>query len=88
MAITVYTKPGCSPCKLTIGKFKTAGLDVQIVDISATPAALEYITEELGYAQAPVVVYEREGSEDHWSGLNPDKINQVIGLETAPELKP
>ncbi|GAA1359240.1 glutaredoxin family protein [Arthrobacter koreensis] len=82
MTITVYTKPGCSPCKLTIGKFKTAGLDPQVVDISVTPAALEYITEELGYAQAPVVVYERDGSEDHWSGLNPDKINQVIALET------
>lgn len=82
MTITVYTKPGCGPCKLTIGRFKNAGLDPQVVDITATPAALEYITEELGYVQAPVVVYERDGSEDHWSGLNPDKINQVIALET------
>ena len=88
MTITVYTKPGCPPCKLTIGRFTTAGLDPQVVDISVSPAALEYITEELGYAQAPVVVYEREGSEDHWSGLNPDKINQVISLETAPAIKP
>ena len=81
MTITVYTKPGCSPCKLTVRKFEAAGLVPQVVDISTVPAALEYITAELGYAQAPVVVYEKDGSEDHWSGLNPDKINQVITLE-------
>ena len=88
MAITVYTKPGCSPCKITVRKFESAGLDPQVVDISVTPAALEYITDELGYAQAPVVVYERGGSEDHWSGLNPDKINQVIALEKTPAPHP
>lgn len=37
--------------------------------------------KELGYSRAPVVVYERAGSEDHWSGLNPPKIAQVIALE-------
>ena len=81
MAITVYTKLGCSPCKLTIRKFQSAGLEPQVVDIAAVPSALEYITTELGYAQVPVVVYDKDGSEDHWSGLNPDKINQVIALE-------
>ena len=81
MTITVYTKPGCGPCKLTIRKFEAAGLTPQIVDITTSPAALEYISEELGYAQAPVVVYEKDGSEDHWSGLRPDKINELIELE-------
>ena len=27
------------------------------------------------------VVYEKDGTEDHWSGLRPDKINEVIELE-------
>ena len=83
MAITVYTKPGCSPCKLTVRRFQSAGPEPQVVDIAAVPSALEYITAELGYAQVPVVVYEKDGSEDHWSGLNPDKINQVITLEQS-----
>ena len=81
MTITVYTKPGCFGCGKTIDKFKDAGLNPQIVDITTTPPALEYISEELGYAQAPVVVYEKDGSEDHWSGLRPDKINELIELE-------
>ncbi|MFJ7751836.1 glutaredoxin family protein [Arthrobacter sp. NPDC097144] len=81
MTITVYTKPGCGPCKLTVRKFESAGLNPQIVDITTNSEALDYISDELGYAQAPVVVYEKDGSEDHWSGLQPDKINKVIELE-------
>ncbi|WP_341395906.1 glutaredoxin family protein [Arthrobacter sp. G119Y2] len=83
MTITVYTRPGCSPCKLTIRKFEAAGLTPQVVDISTAETAVDYISNELGYAQVPVVVYDKDGSEDHWSGLNPDKINQVIELEKA-----
>ncbi|WP_461171178.1 glutaredoxin family protein [Arthrobacter sp. Z1-15] len=83
MTITVYTRPGCSPCKLTIRKFEAAGLTPQVVDISTAGTAVDYISNELGYAQVPVVVYDKDGSEDHWSGLNPDKINQVIELEKA-----
>ena len=81
MRITVYTKPGCFGCRKTIEKFETAGITPQVVDVSTTPAALDYISEELGYSQAPVIVYDKDGSEDHWSGLNPTKIEQVIQLE-------
>ncbi|SDI70824.1 glutaredoxin-like protein NrdH [Arthrobacter subterraneus] len=83
MTLTIYTKPGCFPCRKTIEKFQDAGLSPQIVDVSTTPAALEYITEELGYSQAPVVMYDKDGSEDHWSGLNPTKISHVIELHTS-----
>ena len=55
-AITVYTKPGCFGCGKTIEKFQAAAIDLQIVDLTGTPAALECITEELGYSQAPVVI--------------------------------
>ncbi|MFJ6281327.1 hypothetical protein [Arthrobacter subterraneus] len=37
----------------------------------------------LGYSQAPVVVYAKDGTEDHWSGLNPTKISHVIALATS-----
>jgi glutaredoxin-like protein NrdH len=46
-------------------------------------AAFEYITEELGYSQVPVVVYDKDGTENHWSGLNPGKIEQIIAIEAA-----
>lgn len=82
MAITIYTKPaGCFQCSKTIEKFEDAGLTPKTVDITTDDAALEYITEELGYAAVPVVVYEKDGTENHWAGLNPGKIKQVIDLD-------
>ncbi|MFB0839980.1 glutaredoxin family protein [Arthrobacter sp. E44] len=83
MTVTIYIKPsGCFGCNKTKQKFVEAGLSVHEVDVTTNQAAFEYITEELGYSQVPVVVYEREGSENHWSGLNPGKIDQVIAIET------
>ena len=84
MTLTVYTKPaGCFGCTKTKQKFAEAGIDFHEVDVTTNQAAFEYITEELGYSQVPVVVYDKESSEDHWSGLNPVKIARVIGIEAA-----
>ncbi|MEG9250350.1 glutaredoxin family protein [Arthrobacter sp. Soc17.1.1.1] len=84
MTLTLYIKPeGCFGCDKTKQKFTEAGISFTTVDITTNDNALAYITEELGYTQAPVVVYEKDGSEDHWSGLNPDKIKQVIARRTA-----
>ncbi len=84
MTLTIYTKPaGCFGCTKSKQKFTDAGIAFTEVDVTTNQAAFEYITEELGYSQVPVVVYDLEGSEDHWSGLNPAKIARVIGIEAA-----
>ncbi|WP_299169113.1 glutaredoxin family protein [uncultured Arthrobacter sp.] len=84
MTLTIYIKPtGCFGCDKTKQLFTEAGVTFTAVDITTNPQALEYITEDLGYSQAPVVLYEKGGSEDHWSGLNPTKIKQVIALDAS-----
>jgi glutaredoxin-like protein NrdH len=84
MTLTIYTKPsGCFGCSKTKQKFVEAGLAFQEVDVTSNEAAFEYITEELGYSQVPVVVYDRGGTENHWSGLDPARIAQIISIETA-----
>ena len=84
MTLTIYTKPsGCFGCTKTKQMFTAAGIAFTEVDVTTNQAAFEYITEELGYSQVPVVVYDKENSEDHWSGLNPAKIAQVIEIEAA-----
>lgn len=70
---TVYTKPGCSNCDRTMEYFDSKGITYTPVDITEVPAALEYITAELGYSQAPVVVNNSD-DQDHWSGLRRDKL--------------
>ncbi|MCY0905799.1 glutaredoxin family protein [Arthrobacter sp. H14-L1] len=75
MTITLYSKPGCFGCRKTAEKFTAQGVPFREVDLTTTPAALEYVTEELGYSQAPIVVVD---DHFHWSGLRPDMIEEAI----------
>ena len=78
MTITVYTKPACTQCTATMLALDKAGLDYQVVDLTTDPGALDYVRDDLGHLQAPVVVTDTAG---HWSGYRPDRIKV---LETAP----
>lgn len=80
MTITIYTKPGCFGCRKTAEKFAAAGVETRKIDITETPSALGYITEELGYAQAPVVVVD---DDFHWSGLDTTNIERAIAAAVA-----
>ncbi|MFJ4210682.1 glutaredoxin family protein [Paenarthrobacter sp. NPDC089675] len=73
---TVYTKPQCPNCDRTKEYFDSKGITYTVVDITEVPAALEYISTELGYSQAPVVVNNTD-DQDHWSGLRRDKLVQA-----------
>lgn len=77
VTVTVYSTPVCMQCKMTYLALDKAGIDYTIVDVSQSPEAAKWITEELGYAQAPVVVVDQD-PDNHWSGFSPDKINALI----------
>lgn len=68
-AITLYSKPACVQCTMTKKALEKKGLAYTEVDLTQNPAALEYVTEDLGYSQAPVVVVDEHS---HWSGFRPD----------------
>lgn len=78
-AVTVYSKPQCVQCDATKRSLRKAGIEFTEVDVTVTPDALAYISEELGYIQAPVVVVEDGTGEDHWSGFRPDIIKRIAG---------
>lgn len=71
--LTVYSKPSCVQCNATYRALDAKGILYDIVDLTESDAALEYV-KELGYSQAPVVVVD---DQDHWSGFRPDKIERV-----------
>ncbi|KQQ20716.1 NrdH-redoxin [Rathayibacter sp. Leaf299] len=73
MALTVYSKPSCVQCTTTYRVLEKKGIEYTTVDITTNPAALAYITEELGYSAAPVVV---ASDQNHWSGFRPDLIEK------------
>ena len=76
--LTVYTTgPSCVRCNMTKSVAKKRGVDVVEVDLREHPKAWEYVTEELGYSEAPVCVVEDGTGQDHWSGFRPDQIDRV-----------
>ncbi|MEO8223132.1 MAG: glutaredoxin family protein [Specibacter sp.] len=79
LSITLYSKPGCFGCRKTAEKFTALGVPFQEVDVTTTPAALEYV-QDLGYSQAPIVVVD---DHFHWAGLRPDLIDEVAALHAA-----
>lgn len=78
-AVTVYSKPNCPQCKMTYLALSKAGITYEVVDVTEHAPALIYITEELGYSQAPVVVVNSD-LENHWSGFRPDKISGLKNI--------
>ncbi|TDE88185.1 hypothetical protein EXU48_23915 [Occultella glacieicola] len=69
------------PCKMTYRALDKAGITYRIVDVAEDAAAREYVTDELGYSQAPVVVID---DQDHWSGFRPDQISRIAQANRTP----
>ncbi len=72
--VIVYSKPSCVQCKATYRALDAKSIAYRIVDLTESEAALAYVTEELGYSQAPVVVVS---DVDHWAGFRPDHIDRI-----------
>lgn len=71
---TVYSKPGCIQCTMTYRELDKQGIIYNVVDVTETPAALEYVTGDLGYSSAPIVVID---DNNHWAGFRPDLIARI-----------
>lgn len=73
MSVTVYTKPDCPQCNATVRKLDELHIGYELVDLTADENALAYVRDDLGHAQAPVVV----ANADHWGGYRPDRLKAL-----------
>lgn len=80
--LTVYSKPNCPQCRMTYIALDRRGVPYDVVDVTENDAALAYISEELGYSAAPVVVID---DHEHWSGFRPDLIGAIALDEAAAD---
>ncbi len=78
MSIIIYSKPACVQCTATYRALDRAGLDYDVIDLSADERALADVLA-LGHQQAPVVV----AGDEHWSGCRPDRIKALAGRVAA-----
>lgn len=75
--VTVYTTgPQCMQCRLTTSLLEKLKIPFSVMNLRENDEALEYVTEELGYSQAPIVCVDGE-PEHHWSGFQDDQIKRL-----------
>lgn len=72
--VVVYSQPCCMQCRMTYRALEGKGVPYRVVDLSENDEALAYVSGELGYSMAPVVVVS---DSDHWAGFRPDEIERV-----------
>ncbi|WP_313362451.1 glutaredoxin family protein [Kocuria sp.] len=72
-SVTVYSTPDCVQCAATKRELDKQGVTYTEVDLSTDTQAHTYVTETLGYQQAPVV----EVAGRHWYGYRPDLIKSI-----------
>lgn len=79
LTVTVYsTGPSCMRCTMTKKELDKAGVPFVEVDVRENPNARAYISEDLGYSEAPVCVVEDGTGQDHWSGFRLDCIRRIV----------
>lgn len=83
MQVTVYTTPSCAQCDMTKKTLTRGGVNYTVVDLSTDEKALDYVTKELGYSAAPVVV----AGEQHWSGFRLGAISNLVKAIHGDEAK-
>ncbi len=79
ISVTIYTTgPQCAQCMLTKKVLAASGISYTDVDLrdADNVAARDYVTDDLGYSQAPVVVVDDE-PQNHWSGFRDDLIRDL-----------
>lgn len=86
LSVTVYTTgPACGKCRMTKMMLDSKHIEYREVDITKpeNANAREYVTADLGYTVAPVVIVEDGTGEDHWSDLRPDQIERIARINEA-----
>lgn len=88
ITVTVYTTgPACMQCRLTRQCLTAAGIPFTEIDLTDDVNCnhRDYVTDELGYSQAPVVIVDGE-PEHHWSGFQPALITRLAATASAGPL--
>lgn len=78
--VTVYSTPSCQQCRMTYLHLDKLGIEYTAVDLTdpKNTELLTWVTDELGYNAAPVVVVDQD-PENHWSHYRPDRIAKLLG---------
>ena len=73
MAIIIYTRNDCRPCKETKKRFAEFGITFEEINLDEHPELIDYVKYGLGFSSTPVIVTD----DGVWSGFQPSKIKAI-----------
>lgn len=75
--VVVYSQPGCMPCRATMRKLDSLGVDYEHKDVATDKTAAAHL-DAGGWRSTPVVEVIRDGVVvSAWSGLRPDALKAL-----------
>jgi glutaredoxin-like protein NrdH len=76
--VILYSKANCVQCRQTKKMLEQLTVDFKEVDLSTSESDYKFVTEELGYRSAPVVIVFNAigGIAKSWSGFQPELIKE------------
>lgn len=79
------TGPTCQRCRLTAEALERRGIPYEVINVaeSSNTEHRHFITQVLGYKEAPVVAVD-DGAAGHWSGFRPDLIDELAKRAILP----
>lgn len=81
--VTLYGPPSCPGCERAAALLSRSDVAFTKVTIVSGDADHRYVTEDLGYRVAPVVVVDlADGRTVHWGGHREDMLRRLVRLCT------
>lgn len=77
--VVLYSKNDCIQCRMTKRNLDSLGIEYQEINLDENPQFREYVTKDLGFMAAPVIVTDT----DAWSGFQPGKIRALKEQQLA-----
>lgn len=75
MNITVFSQPGCQPCRLVKKRLNDAGIPFEDVNLAEDEVALDFVTNALEATAVPVIFTD---DRDPIFGFRPDQLAELI----------
>lgn len=78
--ITIYSTQTCQYCKAAKEFFKEQGWDYKEIDVSENVEAQEEMIKKSGQMGVPVIVIEKDGSEEIIIGFDKDELLKKVSI--------
>jgi glutaredoxin-like YruB-family protein len=80
MNVKIYSTPTCSFCHMAKDYFKANNVSYTDVDVSIDTAQAQEMIEKTGQMGVPVIIIEKDGTENIVIGFDKEKLASLLGL--------